>query len=349
MHATAAGAPKCGVVSPASTGEREGDQPLEAPTFQDVLRARTVVRQYLAPTPLLNSPAVNDYLGFDAYLKCENLQSIAAFKIRGGIYLMSRLSPEDRARGVVTASTGNHGQSIAFAARLFGVRAQIYVPENPNPDKLAAMRRLGGEVIEVGRDFDEARLAAEARSREDGLRYIHSANEPDLIAGVGTYALEMIEAVPDLDAVLVPLGGGSGICGTSLVVKTVNPAIKVIGVQAEQMPAVYQSWKAGRLLELEGGMTFAEGLATRVAFELPFQMMQRYVDDVRLVSEDELRWAIVHLLERARLVTEGAGAASFAGAEQLRDELAGKKVGLIVSGGNITLDTLRWALSVAAA
>lgn len=319
---------------------------LEAPTFQDVLCARAVVRQYLTPTPLLSSPAVSEYFGFDAYLKCENLQPINAFKIRGGIYLMSRLSSDERARGVVTASTGNHGQSIAYAARLFGVRAIIYAPEGANPDKVAAMRRLGAEVVLTGRDFDEARLAVEARSRKDGFRYVHSANEPDLIAGVGTYALEMIEAVPDLEAVIVPIGAGSGICGTSLVMKTVNPEIRVIGVQSEQMPAVYRSWKEGRLVALEGGSTFADGLAARVAFDLPLRMIAHYVDDIRLVSEDDMRWAIVRLLTFAHLLAEGAGAAAFAAAEQVRSELAGKKVGLIVSGGNITLETLRWALSI---
>lgn len=320
---------------------------VEPPIFQDVLRARQVIAPYLAPTPLLNSPTVNEYFGFDAYLKCENLQPINAFKIRGGIYLMSRLSDDERARGVVTASTGNHGQSIAYAARLFGVRAIVYAPEGANPDKVAAMLRLGAEVELVGRDFDEARLAAEARSRDDGLRYVHSVDEPDLIAGVGTYALEMIEAVPDLDAVIVPVGAGSGVCGTALVMKTVNPAIRVIGVQAEQMPAAYQAWHAGHPVSLDSGMTFADGLATRTAFEYPLRMMRELVDDFRLVSEDELRWAIVRLLTLAHLVAEGAGAASFAAAEQLRDELAGKKVGLIVSGGNITLETFRWALAVA--
>lgn len=318
----------------------------QPPSYQDVLRARLVIQQYLSPTPFLHSPAVGAYLGCDAYLKCENLQPINAFKIRGGIYLMSRLTPEERRRGVVTASTGNHGQSIAYAARMFGVRAIVYAPEQANPDKVAAMRRLGAEVVLIGRDFDDARLACEARARDEGFRYIHSANEPDLIAGVATYALEMIEEVPDLDVVIVPVGAGSGICGTSIVVKTVNPAIKLIGVQAAEMPAVYRSWKEHKLVEVSGGTTFADGLATRMAFDLPLSIIWERVDDMLLVSEDELRWAIVHLIEQSHLVTEGAGAASFAAADKLRDDLAGKKVGLIVSGGNITLDTLDWALSI---
>ncbi|MBX6343267.1 MAG: pyridoxal-phosphate dependent enzyme, partial [Thermomicrobiaceae bacterium] len=216
---------------------------LTAPTLQDVLRARVVVRRHLRPTPLLRPPAVSEHLGFDAYLKCESLNPTGAFKVRGGIYLISRLTADERLRGVVTASTGNHGQSIAYAARLFGVRAVIYAPEGGNRDKIAAMKRLGAEVVLEGRDFDEARLAAERRAETDGLRYVHSANEPDLIAGVGTYALEIIEEVPDLDAVIVPIGAGSGVCGTATVMKTINPAIEVIGVQTEGMPVVYRSWR----------------------------------------------------------------------------------------------------------
>jgi threonine dehydratase len=247
---------------------------------------------------------------------------------------------------VVTASTGNHGQSIAYAARLFGVRAVIYAPEGANPDKVAAMRRLGAERVLAGRDFDESRLAAEARAERHGMRYIHSANEPDLIAGVGTYALELIESVPDLDAVIVPIGAGSGVCGTLTVLKAVNPAIRVIGVQTEALPPVYRSWREGRLVELSAGSTFADGLATRVAFSLPLSIISEWIDDIRLVSDADLCRAIVALLEDAKLVAEGAGAASVAAGMQMREELAGRKVGLIISGGNITFDTLQWAIGV---
>lgn len=319
---------------------------LEPPTFQDVMRAREVVRRYLDPTPVVSRPALDERLGFRAFLKCENLLPIGAFKLRGGIYLLSRLSDRERRAGVVTASTGNHGQSIAYAAGLFGVRAIVYAPLGANPDKVAAMRRLGAEVVLEGQDFDESRLAAEARAQRDAMRFIHSANEPDLIAGVGTYALELIEAVPDLGTVIVPIGAGSGVCGTLTVMKAVNPAIRVIGVQTEQLPVVERSWRAGRPLELEGGSTFADGLATRVAFELPLRIIQAQIDDIRLVSEAELARAIVLLLSDAKLVAEGAGAASLAAALQLRDELAGQSVALIVSGGNITFETLRWAIDV---
>ncbi|MCX7623730.1 MAG: threonine/serine dehydratase [Thermomicrobium sp.] len=318
---------------------------LEPPTFQEILRARAVVQRYLAPTPLVPAPPLSERLGCEVYLKCEQLQPIGAFKVRGGIYLMSKLSPEERARGVVTASTGNHGQSIAYAARLFGVRAIVYAPEGANPLKVAAMRRLGAEVVLTGRDFDEARLACEARAAAEGLRYVHSANEPDLIAGVGTYALEIVESLPDVEAVIVPIGAGSGVCGTGIVMKTVNPVIQVIGVQAAGMPVVYESWRRGQLLELVHGHTFAEGIATRVAFELPLRIIRECVDEIVLVSDEELACAMVELLE-SRVVAEGAGAAALAAAYRLRDRLAGKKVVLVVSGGNVTLDTLRWAFTV---
>ena len=317
---------------------------LAPPTVSDILAARQVIARYLPPTPVLRPAALADELGFEVALKCENLQPIGAFKVRGGVYLMSRLDAEQRARGVVTASTGNHAQSIAYAAQLFGARAIIYMPEHPNPDKLAATRRLGAEVVEHGRDFDECRLEAERRAEREGMRYIHPANEPDLIAGVGTYALELIEAAPDLDLIIVPVGGGSGVCGTATVFKALRPQTRVIAVQAANMPAVFQSFHERRLVALEGGSTFAEGLATRVAFEYPFRLMQALVDDVQVVAEEEMRQAMVTLLAKARLVAEGAGAASLALARRLAPELQGKKVGLVVSGGNVTFDTLRRAL-----
>ncbi len=318
---------------------------LTPPSFQDVLRARTVVQRYLPPTPLISRPAIDERLGFTAYFKCENMQPIGAFKIRGGLYLMSRLSDDERARGVVTASTGNHGQSIAYAAREFGAKAVIYAPEGANPGKVAAMKRLGAEVVLEGRDFDESRLAAEEHAISENMRFIHSANEPDLISGVGTYALELIEAMPDLDTVIVPIGAGSGVCGTLTVVKAVNPAIRVIGVQTTHLDVVYRSWKEKRLVTLDSGSTFADGLATRVAFELPMRIINEQIDDIVLVSDDDLCEAIVLLLEDAHLVAEGAGAATTAAAMKLRAQLTRQKVALIVSGGNITLDTLRWAIA----
>ncbi len=311
------------------------------PTLADVLRARAAIAPYLRPTPTIEAASLGAALGCRAYLKCENLTPTGAFKVRGGVNLVATLTPEERARGVIAASTGNHAQSVAYAARLFGVRAVIYMPAEANPLKVAATRRLGAEVVLTGRDFDEARAAAEERAAREGMRYIHSANEPLLVAGVGTYALELLEAVPDLDVIFVPVGAGSGVLGTATVARAVNPAIRVVGVQSEGAPAVYLSWKEGRYVETERIATFAEGLATRQPFELPLQFLPHLVDELMLVSDDDLRAAILLLLETARQLVEGAGAASVAAALRRKEELAGKKVGLVLSGGNITLEQLR--------
>ena len=310
----------------------------------DILDARKVINNYLDPTPVLRPAALSASLGFEVTLKCENLQPIGAFKIRGGVNLMSRLSAAELAKGVVTASTGNHAQSIAYAARLFGTRAVIFMPENPNPMKAASVRRLGGEIIELGPDFDTGNEAARAMAEREGMRYIHPGNEPHLIAGVGTYALELIEAEPHLDTVIVPVGGGSGVCGTATVYKAMSPQTRIIAVQTANMPAVHDSFHQKRLISYTGGQTWAEGLATRVAFEMPYAMMQELVDDVVLVSEDDMRRALLDLLEAAHVVAEGAGAASLAAAKNLRAQLQGQRVGLIVSGGNVTLETIRQAV-----
>ncbi len=312
--------------------------------FTDVLKARRNLRAYLRPTPLYHYPALSAMVGAETWVKHENHQPVGAFKVRGGVHLVSQLSPEQRRAGVIAASTGNHGQSVAYAARLFGVRAIIAVPEGANPAKVASMRNLGAEVVFHGRDFDDAREWVEAETRARGYRYIHSGNEPLLIAGVGTYTLEMLEDRPDLDVIIAPVGGGSGAAGACIVAKTVNPAIRVIGVQSEQAPAAWRSWKEGRLVEAPMA-TFAEGLATRTAFELPQQILRRYLDDFILVSDDEIRRAIIILLAHTRNLAEGAGAASLAAALKLRQELAGKRVGVVLSGGNLSIDRLRELLA----
>lgn len=317
------------------------------PTLADVLRARRVLAPYLRPTPVIEPPAIAEALGCRAVLKCEHLNPTGAFKVRGGINLIASLSVEERRRGVLAVSTGNHAQSIAYAARLFGVRAVIYMPEAANPVKVAATRGLGAEVILNGHDFDAARLAAEERAARDGLRYIHSANEPLLVAGVGTYTLELLDVVPELEVLFVPVGGGSGVLGAAVVARAVNPAIRVIGVQAEGAPAVYRSWKEGRYIETERADTFAEGLATRQPFAMPRQLLPRLVHDMRLVSDAELEAAIRLLVGGARQVVEGAGAAPIAAALRCREELAGKTVGLILSGGNIPFEQLLRILSAA--
>lgn len=249
--------------------------------------------------------------------------------MRGGINLVSQLSLEERERGVIAASTGNHGQSVAYAARLFGVKAIIVVPENANPGKVAAMQGMGAEVIFHGANYDQSKLHCEMLAQEHGYRYIHSGNEPLLIAGVATEALEMLEEEPELEVIVVPIGGGTGAAGVSIVAQAVNPHIQVIGVQSEASRAAYESWRQKRIVEAPN-RTFAEGLATGVAFELPQKIMQ----------------AMVWMIERAHTLAEGAGAASLAAAYRMRDRLKGKKVGLICSGGNTSLDHLKRVLAL---
>jgi threonine dehydratase len=318
---------------------------LQRPTFADVLRARHMVSHYLPRTPLLPSLALSKLLGFDLHLKYENHQPIGAFKVRGGLNLVSTLETSERTRGVITASTGNHGQSIAYAARTFGVHAVIVMPEESNPDKVESMANLGAEIIFCGRDFEDARLQAEQQARDQGMYYVHPANEPLLIAGVGTIGLEILEDLPSVQTIIVPIGAGSGVCGISIVAKSINPQIQIIGVQAERAPSVYLSWKERRIVDTPSCDTFAEGLATRSAFALPLSIMQDLIDDMVLVSEDELQSAIVLLLEKVHTIAEGAGAASTAAAIKLKEHLAGQTVACVLSGGNLPLPTLQRILA----
>jgi len=312
-----------------------------APTLADVLKARLALLPYLIPTPALDPPALALVLGCRVMLKCENLNPTGAFKVRGGINLLAATEPEVRKRGVIAASTGNHGQSVAYAARAFDSPATIFMPRDANPLKVAATASLGASVIQTGRDYDEARLAAEEHAALHNLRYIHSSNEPLLVAGVGTAALEMLEATPDLDTIIVPVGGGSGVLGAGVVARAVNRDIRIVGVQAEGAPAVYRSWREGRRIVTDRVDTFAEGLATREPFEMPLALMPQLVDEIVLVSDDQIAAAIRLIFETTRQVAEGAGAAAVAAAMTRRDELVGKRVGLILSGGNITTDQFR--------
>ena len=309
-------------------------------SLADVLEARRAIAPYLLRTPLHAYPGLRELVGTEVFVKHENHLPTGAFKVRGGVNLVSHLDPEERGRGLVTASTGNHGQSIGYAGRLFGAQVVVCVPLGANPAKLRSMRALGVEVVEHGRDFDEARERCEALAEEHGYRYVHSGNEPWLIAGVGTYALEALEQEPRLDTIIVPIGGGSGAAGACIVAKAVAPGCEVIGVQAEQAPAAFRSWRARGVVEDRMG-TAAEGLATRVGFELPQTILWELLDDFVLVGEDELRVAMRLMIEHTRNLVESAAAAPLAAALRLRDRLAGRRVALVCTGGNATLDQLR--------
>jgi len=314
------------------------------PTFTDILDAKRVIDRYLHPTPLHHYPRLSSELGFDVFIKHENHHPVGAFKVRGGINLISRLSMEERKAGVISASTGNHGQSVAYASRIFGVKAIIGVPVEANPDKVAAMRSLGATIEEHGKDFDEAREWVEHEAQIRGYRYIHSANEPYLIAGVGTIGLEMLYARPDLDVLIFPIGGGSGAAGSSIAAKTINPGIRILGVQSESARVAHDSWRERKILASKVCNTFAEGIATRQAFELTQQILVQRLDDFVLVSDQELFAAIRLLFDHTHNVAEGAGAAAMAAAVKLRSDLAGKRVGLGLSGGNLTAEVLKQIL-----
>ena len=314
------------------------------PTLADVLEARRRIAPHLRPTPLYRYPGLDELVGTQVFVKHENHQPVGAFKVRGGVNLVSQLSAEERGCGVIAASTGNHGQSIAYAARLFGISATICVPAGANPVKVASMRGLGAELVVHGRDFDEAREHCERLANEHGYRYVHSGNEPLLIAGVATEALELLEEQPDVDVIVVPIGGGSGAAGVCIVAKAVNPAVAVIGVQSEEAPTAYRAWREHRLVE-DRMETFAEGLATRTAFELPQMILRELLDDFVLVPDDEIRTAQASMIETTRNLVEAAGAAPLAAALRLRDRLNGQRVALILSGGNVSREQLLDALA----
>ncbi len=314
---------------------------LEPPTIVDVFEARRRIAPYLPRTPLFRYPALDALVGTEVWVKHENHQPVGAFKVRGGVNLVAQLTDEGRRRGLIAASTGNHGQSLAYAGRLFGVPVTICVPENANPVKVESMQALGAEVVFHGRDYDDAREHAEALAATQG-RYVHSGDEPPLIAGVGTLTLEILEDQPDVDAIVVPIGGGSGAAGACVVVKGMSHPAKVIGVQSEAAPAAHDSWQARTLVEA-ANTTFAEGLATRTAFELPQRILWDHLDDFMLVTEDEIREATRQMIEKTRNLVEPAGAAPLAAALKLG--LAGRKVVLVCSGGNISPSQLRDLLS----
>lgn len=319
---------------------------MQIPTFRDVLAAQKRIKPYLKPTPLLSYPAINEFVGTEVHIKHENCQPVGAFKVRGGVNLISQLSDEERERGVIVASTGNHGQSIAYASRIFGVRATVVIPEKSNPGKVAAMKAMGAEIVFNGATFDEARIHCEQLTKKHGYRYVHSGDEPHLIAGVATEALEMLQEAPEIETIIVPVGGGSGAAGTCIAAKSINPEIEVIAVQSEASPAAYDSWKLGSLVE-RPNRTLVEGLSTGSAFELPQRIMREHLDDFILVSEEDIMRAMVWMIERAHTLAEGAGAAPLSAAYKIRKRLKNKKVGLICSGGNLSLEKLRKALDFA--
>jgi threonine dehydratase len=314
------------------------------PTLADVYAARERLAPYLQRTPLLRHPLLDRETGLSIWVKHENHNPTCAFKIRGGLNLMATLTASERASGVACASTGNHGQSVALAAATFGISSTIFVPAGNNPEKNAAIRAYGAALEEGGRDFDDARECCERFVAETGARYVHTANEPQIIAGVGTCALEIFETLPDADVIFVPVGGGSGACGAIMLRNAVNPNTRIIGVGALNADAVGRSWRSGERVMGTSANTFADGVATRVTFDLTFPVLKQYLDDFVLLTEDELAEGVRLALRATHNLAEGAGAAAIAAAVKLRDRLDGKKVICVMSGGNIDRATLQRVL-----
>ena len=308
---------------------------LTPPTTADVYRARRVVRQHLPRTPLVRSEALSEAYAADVYLKREDVLPTGAFKVRGGITLVSQLEEEFLDRGLIAASTGNHGQSVAYAGREFDVPVVIAVPEDANPAKVEAIERFGARVEHHGADFDEAREWAERQATTEGYRYVHSANEPALVAGVGTAGLEVVEDCPDVDYVCCPVGGGSGAAGYCLTVGALTDA-EVIGVQSAAAPGLYHAWRDGHLEPHTSMETFAEGLATRVPFAVTMDVLRDRLDRFVLVDDADLEAAMGRLLFDEHVVVEGAGAAGVAALEHLGEEVAGSTVVVQLSGRNLS-------------
>jgi len=314
---------------------------VEPPTIEDVRAAAAEIAPHLPlPTPLVASPALSQLLEADVSLKFEFATPVSAFKVRGGLTLAAHLSEAEREAGLVTASTGNHGQSIAYAARMHGIRAAIFVPEGANPDKVASIRRLGAEIHEAGERFDDAVRAAESHADASGMRFVSSGNEPQLIAGVGTAALEVLEQQqPDTDLAIVPVGGGSGVCGWITVRDGLGHSAEIWGVQSAQAPAAYESWRAAEVVT-RPNLTQAEGLSTGQGFALPLSIMRESLDDFVLVNDEEIEKAVVALLDHQHVLVEPAGAAALAAATAERDRIQGRRVVLVCSGANITREQL---------
>ncbi|MCL5967225.1 MAG: threonine ammonia-lyase [Firmicutes bacterium] len=313
---------------------------MAAVTLDDVRQAREALRGITYVTPLQESGALSDLLDTRLFVKLESLQRTGSFKLRGAYNRMRRMTPEERERGVVAASAGNHAQGVALAASLIDTSAVVVMPELASVAKVTATESYGAQVELFGHDFDDAFARAQAIAAESGRLLIHAFEDPLIIAGQGTVALEMLDAKPDLDILVVPIGGGGLISGIALAAKGQNPHIKVIGVQAEGSDAMVRAHQAGRVMPLGEVSTIADGIAVKKPGALTFSLIEEYVDDLVTVSDHDISRAILLFLERAKLVVEGAGAAPLAALLAGRIPVGSERVGIVASGGNIDVGLL---------
>lgn len=316
-------------------------------TLADVERARARLRPHLSPTPLREHPVLDARVGHGVrvLVKHENHQPTGSFKVRNGVSAVSALGPEERARGVVAATRGNHGLGVAWAGRRLGVRATICVPVGNNPEKNEGMRALGAELIEHGKDYDEAVLVATELVQSRGMTLVHSTNDRAVIAGAATMALEIWEQAPDLDAAVIAIGGGSQAVGALTIARELAPRMRVYGVQAAGASAIHDGWHAKAETKKDAAITFADGLATRSTYAMTFRALCEGLAGFVTVTDAEIAEAVRVMLSTTHDLVEGAGAAGLAGLIKLAPELAGQRVGVVLSGGNIDRETLRKVLS----
>ncbi len=312
-------------------------------SLKEVLQAEKVVYQYITPTQLIYYQSLSSIIGANIHIKHENHQPGGSFKIRGGLNIMHHLKQQN-IKGVITFSTGNHGISIATAAKLFGMEATIVVPKGNNPEKNALIKETGAILVKAGDNFEQAAQAGVQIQKEKSLHYIHASNEPHLINGVGTEFTEIIKELPNIDSIILPTGGGSEVAAAVTVLKTINPKIEIFAVQAEASKAAYLSWQMKEITQSEN-KTFAGGLATGIAFEIPFDLYKNQLSDFILLSEDELMEGIYLALVHTHNLAEGAGASTIIAAQKIANRLQGKNVVLQMSGCNETMACVRKVLS----
>lgn len=327
---------------------RDATQPTAGPiTFADVLAARERIAPYLSATPLREYPQLNDLVGHGirVWVKHENHQPTQSFKIRNGLACVTALTPDERKRGAIGASTGNHGQGVAYAGRLLGVPVAICVPKGNNPEKNAAIRALGAELIEEGATYDETALACERIRQERGMTLVHSTNNVHVIAGAGTMTLEIVEQEPSLDAIVIALGGGSQAVGALTVLAAKAPHVQVYAVGASGAPAQYESWRQGKRLTGQPVNTCAEGIATGAAYEMTFDALKAGLAGFVTVGDDAIYAATRDLIRITHNIPEGAGATGLAGLRVLAPDLAGRRVAIVMCGGNLALEQLQRALA----
>ena len=307
-------------------------------TLDKIYHAAFVLKQVARKTDMIHAPKLSQ--DCELYLKTENLQLTGSFKLRGAYYKISQLSEEQRAAGIIACSAGNHAQGVALAASRMGIKSTICMPDGAPISKVESTKALGAEVCLVKGAYDDAYAHACRLQQETGSTFIHPFNDDEVIAGQGTIGLEILDQLADVDAVICPIGGGGLISGVAYAIKTLNPGVKVYGVQAENAPSMARSVETGEAVTLETVQTFADGIAVKHPGDVTFEMVQKYVDPVVTVSEDEIAAAILALIEKQKLIAEGAGAVSVAAAMFHKLPIEGKKVVCIVSGGNIDVNIL---------